>query len=153
MKKGFTLIELLVVIAIIGILAGIVLTSLSSARNKAKDAKIISQLNQMKSAAEMYYITNGNFGALTSGPNYCATAGSLFVDSGMSKLINNTPGAACGSYSTTGSTFADEWAVFAPFASDTKNGWCVDYKGVSCKTEIVHADGGVLVSTPRCSCL
>jgi type IV pilus assembly protein PilA len=35
-NKGFTLIELLVVIAIIGILASIVLTSLSSAQNKAK---------------------------------------------------------------------------------------------------------------------
>jgi prepilin-type N-terminal cleavage/methylation domain-containing protein len=41
-KKGFTLVELLVVIAIIGILAGVVLVSLSSQRERARFSNVVS---------------------------------------------------------------------------------------------------------------
>jgi prepilin-type N-terminal cleavage/methylation domain-containing protein len=52
--RGFTLIELLVVIAIIGLLASIILASLSTARVKARDARRISDIDQLRTAIELY---------------------------------------------------------------------------------------------------
>jgi type II secretion system protein G len=53
-NKGFTLIELLVVIAIIGILSSVVLASLNSARQKARDARRIADIKQIQLALELY---------------------------------------------------------------------------------------------------
>lgn len=66
LSKGFTLIELLVVIAIIGILASIVLTSLGTARQKARDARRLSDLHQIKVALEMYATSNGRYPGSTN---------------------------------------------------------------------------------------
>ena len=58
LSRGFTLIELLVVIAIIGILAAVVLTSLSGAQQSAQDRSIQQTLNSAASAAQIFYNQN-----------------------------------------------------------------------------------------------
>lgn len=58
---GFTLIELLVVIAIIGILSSVVFASLNTARAKARDARRITDINQIRIALELYRDSNNTY--------------------------------------------------------------------------------------------
>ncbi len=60
-NKGFTLIELMVVISIIGLLSSIVLASLKDARDKANVTKFSSEINQFKTALELYRADKGEY--------------------------------------------------------------------------------------------
>ena len=66
---GFTLIELLVVIAIIGIVAALIVVSVSAARTRAKDARVITDLNQIRTAAEVINSADGNYTAVLTDAN------------------------------------------------------------------------------------
>jgi prepilin-type N-terminal cleavage/methylation domain-containing protein len=76
-KKGFTLIELLVVIAIIGILSSVVLASLSTARQKSRDAKRISDLGQVQLALELYFDRIQSYPSTT--PSICGAGAAACV--------------------------------------------------------------------------
>ena len=66
-QKGFTLIELLVVISIIGLLSSIVLSSLNTARAKARDARRKSDIHSIVTSLYLYREIKGDWVEMGSG--------------------------------------------------------------------------------------
>jgi len=86
LTQGFTLIELLVTISIISILAAVVMVSVTTARAKAKDSKVRSEIRSIKLALESYAVEHGGYpnpGANTTwciGANDCLLAGETITN-------------------------------------------------------------------------
>ena len=141
-EAGFTLIELLVVIAIIGILSAVVLASLSTARNKGGDASVQSNLNTIRTQAEIFYLTTGNNSYGTAGAtNGCAVAGSLFAaDATIAKAISSAD-SANGSGTVTCNNSTTAYTIQAQLLADTTKYWCVDSTGAG-KPETVAMVAG-----------
>ena len=98
-QKGFTLIELLVVIAIISLLSSIVMASLNSARQKARDAVRLSDIKQIQTAIEMYISDHGHapeIGVVGSiDPQNWSLLGNELVPNYISKLPIDPCGYNC----------------------------------------------------------
>jgi len=126
--KGFTLIELLVVIAIIGILATVILNSLTQSQAKAYNSKIAQQLNSFRTAAQMYFINHAGYGPATSACND-GMFNDVDTQDGSPGLYIATGNLPDFSQVTCNSTIKD-YALKATLYSGTDY-WCVDSTGAS----------------------
>jgi prepilin-type N-terminal cleavage/methylation domain-containing protein len=134
LKKGFTLIELLVVIAIIGILSAVVLASLNSARNRAKDASIQSSMSSLRGYAETFYSGNNSY----TGLDAPAAGGAEFTDLEVDKIddaINGQIGVALTTQSLecNVSSTGTAYACSAPLATTGGGFFCIDSASVAKK--------------------
>lgn len=82
--RAFTLIELLVVISIISLLSSVVLASLNTSRQKARDTRRLSDIRQIQIALELYYDKNGQYPDNTDNDNSgwdtgCYGVGDAFI--------------------------------------------------------------------------
>jgi prepilin-type N-terminal cleavage/methylation domain-containing protein len=94
-QKGFTLIELLVVVAIIGLLASVIALSFTNSRRKARDAKRLADVDQIRTGLDLYYSHGEGYPTNTTW-NAAETSGSLncegtFIMRIPADLIITTP--------------------------------------------------------------
>ncbi len=136
-QKGFTLIELLVVISIIGLLSSVILSSLNSARGRAADAAIKSNLTSVRTAAALEYSNlNGSYnttGTAISGAD-CAvttTAGTIFANTSIQRALAQakTQNGGIVLYCNV-SAAGDAYGIAAPLKTASQ-WWCVDSSGAS----------------------
>jgi len=59
-KSGFTLVEILIVVVILGILAAIVIPQFTDASTEAKESRLLSDLQSVRSQIELYKIQHND---------------------------------------------------------------------------------------------
>lgn len=93
LKKGFTLIELLVVISIIALLSTIVIASLSRSQMLARDSKRQQDIQNIRTALNLYAGENGGKYPAPSGLNwvYSNTPQWEQLETSLSKYITKLP--------------------------------------------------------------
>ena len=142
--RGFSLIEILMVVTIIGILSVVVLTSISTARNRSIDASVKENLHTVRNQAELFYANAGRYGTqvavqgtgITEAPSYNASGAHFLISdrSANSALRQALQDSDDGFFAI--GVNGQTWAVAVSLKTVTGY-WCVD----------ANAEGKVITTT------
>ncbi len=125
LKKGFTLIELLVVIAIIGVLASVVLASLNTATENARDAQRISEIKELQKALQMYWLENdGVYPPHNSGTRVASSLTELVPNYISSLPLDPTRGDTSNGYRYARHGNTSAYTLLVQFETDSHTSWC-----------------------------
>lgn len=150
-RRGFTLVELLVVIAIIGMIAAVIMSSLSSGRKKSRDARRIADVRGIQNALNLYSTSNKGI--------YPAVIDDLVTGSYINQVPSDPSGTAysyagilgggiCSSYHLGSSLEMDDNPALnldadAVAASSVCSGSAADFSGADPNNKCNAADIGV----------
>jgi general secretion pathway protein G len=85
-KKGFTLVEILIVVVILGILAAIVIPQFTDASTEAKESRLLSDLQSVRSQIELYKIQHNDIQ-----PGQAPGSVSFVADMTTFTMVDGTP--------------------------------------------------------------
>ncbi len=123
-KSGFTLIEVLTVIMIIAILASIILVSLDTARERARDVTIQNQIGQLRSLAEALYTFENHYDELADAKSDRTTNDGIKYDRIENEILSMGGGLV-----TNLSSDNKAYCAYSPLVRNSDQAFCVDSTG------------------------
>ncbi len=141
------MIEILIVIAIIGILASLIFAAVSTSRSKGHDARIRSDVSQLRYLAESVYDTQG--------ANYSAWSAHASVVTAIPQLlddIDENSGDTAGSPYVTviRDSQVTNYCISTPLRAQVGKYYCIDATGVFQTADTPCPDYGPTDAPLRC---
>lgn len=146
--SGFTLIELLVVIAIIGLLSSVIIVAMNSARAKARNARRKADIQQVRTALELYYLNNGEYphNGTVGNPNQESDIQTLssFLSPSIMPVLPNDPTYTVKNYEYVwkASGGKTDYGILIPFSNDG---------GTDCQYHTAGGSDSWFSSAPLCN--